>query len=209
MALETVNNGWWSIYFGIKWPEKSDPIWYMDLLLAHKILRPTIAHYRSSFQSWQFHRRAVPDKHGHEFTFSFFSSRDVMVEIYHSIKDDSILNELKSAGWITQVIYDTENISPHISGKSQPSWPSPIKASWPYYITGVCEMWLTLIDEVSNSQEIEQSSSLVEILDKYRKIHEITSEMWQQSGHHAFLHHINAIFGYVPVLIQGQYLAWF
>jgi hypothetical protein len=37
-------------------------------------------------------------------------------------------------------------------------------------------------------------------------VDEVVEEMWRQEGSHAFLHHLNAIFGYEPVVVYERRL---
>jgi len=71
----------------------------------------------------------------------------------------------------------------------------------------VSRMWLNLIDEVSKETLKERGlSNLDGLLEGYRKVNEVVEEKWRQEGSHAFLHHLNAIFGYEPVLIYERRL---
>lgn len=201
-------HGWWDVFFDIKWSEGTEPLWHVDLLLAHKVLSHVLEQFRPDFEFWQFHRRAAPDEHGHEFTFSFYSSSSVAPHVYTSVHTNRLLQELRDSGVITQVT-PTNPIQPasyEIESKSNPTWSDSIRKSWPHFIKGVCEMWLALIDETINSSSTKApSQSLTEMLAEYREANRIVSAIWSHEGQHALLHHLNAIFGYVPVMIQGQF----
>ena len=70
-------------------------------------------------------------------------------------------------------------------------------------------MWLALIDEVARSFFTEDSFSLEDELSLYQEASEVINKMWQDFGQHAFLHHLNAIFGYISTIVQGKYIAAF
>jgi hypothetical protein len=65
---------------------------------------------------------------------------------------------------------------------------------------GVSETWLRLIDEqVRDAAAADAAPSLPRLLERYRRANEAVTGIWEGEGHHAFLHHLNALFGYVPV----------
>ncbi len=41
--------------------------------------------------------------------------------------------------------------------------------------------------------------TLPQILDFYRQVNDAVTDTWHREGHHAFLHHLNALFGYEPI----------
>jgi hypothetical protein len=202
---------WANVFFRIAWPENSDPLWHIDLLIAHKILNPIMKRFESKFLSWQFHRRADRDSRGHEFTFSFFASKDLVLELYSLIEQDLILREMQDKGYIIETIFDdvTNRQLSGIDDKSNKNWPNPLRVSWPHFMTGVSKMWLALIDEVLRNQVTEKLRSIDDNVSLYRDINKSINKMWQDTGQHAFLHYLNAIFGYTPVIIQGKYLTNF
>ena len=103
---------------------------------------------------------------------------------------------------------DTDSISrPNIEDTSDRSWSSSIQKSWPYYIQGVSEMWLGLIEEVaSETSGAKAPSNLKEELTLYEQVNASIEHIWQEEGQHAFLHHLNAIFGYEPIAIREKRL---
>lgn len=202
--------GWWYIRFLIKWPENSEPSWHIDLLLAHKILFPVLEKFRDSINLWRFHRRAARDKEGHQFSFIFYASRDSAEKINNLVKVDVLLKKLKRSGVIMQDLYeDTEKIIRlNIEDTSDPHWSLKIRKSWPYFIMGTCNMWLDLIDNMADDliqrKKVLPVSKLIEC---YSQIHKELQETWQNEGGHALLHHLNAIFGYAPVMVHEVRLA--
>ncbi len=65
-------------------------------------------------------------------------------------------------------------------------------------------MWLESIREIAGEYlgKSEPSSDLLELLMGYERIEERLKELWKAEGGHALLHHLNALFGYVPVRIR-------
>ena len=72
-------------------------------------------------------------------------------------------------------------------------------------------MWLNLIDETVNETGAEQYSrkSLKEMRILYSRVNDEITEVWQKKGRHAYLHHLNAIFGYEPLILYEKRLLRF
>jgi hypothetical protein len=206
-AVGEPETGWWKVGFQIKWPEDTEPSWYMDLFIAHAIISPILDPHRKDITLWRFHRRAMRDKTGHQFSFLFYSSADTAQQIHNSIESSGNLKAMKAACEIVQVIYnDTSRISkPRIEDTSDSRWSPPIRRSWPHFIMGVSQMWLNLIREMAEqTTDGEGPASIDEIVSFYSSINEFITESWQEEGRHAMLHHLNAIFGYEPVVVYEK-----
>lgn len=211
--VEGARNGWWNVRFLVKWPQDAEPSWHVDLLLAHKIISPVLYQYKDSIILWRFHRRAIRDQLGHQFSFIFYSSAETANRIYDLIKSDACLKEMKNAGVIIEDRYDaTDWISKaNIEDTCDPKWSSPIKKSWPYFIMGVSQMWLNLITDISDQQTSsgKRPQFLRGIQAFYGEVDESVEKLWQKEGGHAFLHHLNAMFGYEGVIIYEKRLMTF
>lgn len=197
--------GWWYARFRMKWPENQTPDWHVDLLLAHKIITPVLNRYMTNIDLWRFHRRAARDDEGHQFSITFYSSPETAQQVFKALKSDKLLKRMKRAGVIIQDLYEDPSrmIAPQIEDTSDGNWSPTIRKSWPYFIMGVCEMWLNLIDELSkNTLAAQKRPSLKKLLASYQKTNETIKNLWQTEGGHSLLHHLNAIFGYEPVLIH-------
>ena len=205
--VEGPTRGWWYAKFRIPWPKNTKPSWHIDLLLAHKILLPILNQYKNDLILWRFHRRANRrDEAGHEFQFIFYSSSGNAQKIYNSLKSDKLLKEMKNVGEIIQDSYDEPNsiTKPNVEDTSDPGTP-PIRKTWPYFIMGVCQMWLELITEVAKDTPAEQEPSTLQgILEFYQQVNETINQTWQEEGCHHFLHHLNAIFGYEPIMVYPR-----
>lgn len=202
--VETAStDGWRAARFRMHWPADTEPEFYLDLMIAHRIVAPVLARYRDNIQLWRFHRRAARDAAGHQFSFIFFSSAATARRIYADLQSDLLLAEMKSAGIIVQAVYDNPDgdARPRIEDTSDPHWPEAVRKSWPYYIAGASRMWLKLVDDVAgHTAQPPAPSSLAQILAFYRRVNTSVTALWQEQGRHAYLHHLNALFGYRPLV---------
>jgi hypothetical protein len=90
-----------------------------------------------------------------------------------------------------------------IESMSDPHWSQTLQRNWPSYIMGVCALWLGLIDDqmaLVTTQNLHVSG----LLELYREADTAITSMWRKEGQHALLHHLNAIFGYEPLLIRKE-----
>lgn len=196
-------NGWWAARFRMQWPPETQPIWYMDLYLAHQVILPRLEQNRQAISLWRFHRRAARDGGGRQFSFIFYASPQTAQKIFDALKTDPLVNNMKSNGILDQDVYDdpTRITLPNIEDTSDKNWPTSIQKSWPYYIMGASQMWLNLIAEIAAENMAESPpASLAEIETFYQQLNETITGLWQQEGRHAFLHHLNALFEYEPLI---------
>jgi len=197
-------SGWWSARFHVNWPENSEPSWHIDLLLAHRGLSPILRHYKDHLHLWRFHRRAARDQVGHRFSFMFYSSPEIAHQVYGSLRSDPLLKDMREAGVLVRETYDDPSkiIKPNIEDTSDPNWSPLVQKSWPYFIMGVCQMWMDLIASIAESASIgRELSSLQAISAFYQEVGQAVTRLWQEEGCHSLLHHLNAIFGYQPVKV--------
>ncbi len=197
-AVLPAGDGWWYARFRLNWPADTQPVWYPDLLIAHQVISPLLKQYQNDILLWRFHRRAARDLGGRQFSFIFYSSAATAAKIFAVIDADGHIKALKSGGTIDRVVYDrpADVNRPNIEDTSDRNWPLAIQKSWPYYIMGASRMWLDLIAEVA-SQNLSDPppSTLPEIEAFYQRVDKEVTDLWQQQGRHAFMHHLNAIFG--------------
>jgi hypothetical protein len=198
--------GWWYASFKIDWQQEG-PLWHVDLLIAHRVAAPVIEKYKGTVALWRFHRRAAHDAAGHRFSFIFYSSAATANKVYREIEANAVLADMKSKGLILETSFDdTSKITrPGIGGTSDTAWSVNLQNSWPYFIMGVSQTWLDLISWFAEDGR-KKPVTLDETLDFYKEINEAVENTWQKEGAHAFLHHLNAIFGYEPLFMgrQGQ-----
>lgn len=199
--------GWWYARFTMKWPEDVEPSWQMDLFLADTVVSPVLSRYRSEIPLWRFHRRAARDQAGHQFSFIFYSSPEAARKIFDELQSDKHLHRMKAAGIIIRDTYDNTAtiIKPNVEDTSDAKWSAPIKKSWPHFIMGVSQVWLDLIRDIAeHSATGTKPSSPEEIRAFYQKVNTTIGEMWREEGRHAFLHHLNALFGYEPLVVYEK-----
>jgi hypothetical protein len=212
MAPEA-GRGWWRVSFQLNWPEDQEkPAWHMDLCLAHMVFAPLIDHYKDSLVLYRFHRRAVRDAQGHRFSFIFYSTPETAQRIFEDIRADKNVEAMIADDKIVKVVFDDsggyKNL--HIEDTSDPNWSPAVRKSWPYYIMGASQMWLHLIGEViAEHKEWSSTQKWPEAEDFYRKVDAAVTELWQNEGRHAFLHHLNALFGYESVVVYERKLMTF
>jgi hypothetical protein len=198
-------NGWWYVSFKINWPQdEDDPALDTDLLIAHRIVAPVLEQHRKEILLWRFHRRADRDEAGHRFSFIFYCTPVTARKIYEAIDSSPILDRLKAEGVILQVFRDRTNVisRPGIEATSDRSWSLPLQKAWPYFIMGVSQTWLDLISQYAGDGR-SKPNSIAEMRDFYRQISQEVERAWKKEGGHAFLHHLNALFGYGPVNVRG------
>jgi hypothetical protein len=200
-----IAKGWWYARFRIKWPENTEPYWHIDLLIAQEIIAPVINQHGKDIFIWRFHRRAARDTEGHQFSLTFYSSPETAKQVFKILRSDLLLKRLKRSGVIIQDIYDNPEkiIAPDIRDTSDGHWSAPVRRAWPFFIMGVCQMWLSLIVEISEGiPEKQKGSSLKKMLSFYQQVNEILKNLWRDEGCHSMLHHLNAIFGYEPIFVR-------
>ena len=70
---------------------------------------------------------------------------------------------------------------------------------------GASQMWLELISEtLAELPSRNAALSLAENEQLYKEVNEIITSLWEVNGRHAFLHHLNALFGYNPVIVYEK-----
>ena len=194
--------GWWYARFRIYWPPEEEPFWHTDLLIAHKIVAPVFLQYKDRICLWRFHRRAIRDEAGHQFSFIFYASAETAYQVFDMLRSNALLTEMTYSGRIIAEVYDNPDriAKPRIKDTSDPSWPSSVQKSWPYFIMGASQMWLNLITEtIAEIPAAKTPLSLDEYEEFYKEVNATITSLWENNGRHAFLHHLNALFGYKPV----------
>jgi hypothetical protein len=199
------NTFWWACRFKLVWPpgQDADPDLTADLLLAHAVVQPVLRAYESRITCWRFHRRANRDTAGHQFSFLFYADPETAREIFQKIGESKPLSEALAANMVEKVMVDdpAKPTRPGVGDTSDPHWSPMLQRTWPSFIMGVSCLWLGLIDE-SMAEVPGGSDEIHDLLERYRKADARITAIWYQEGQHALLHHLNAIFGYGPMLIK-------
>lgn len=199
IKLSGADIGWYAARFSLPRDKGSEPQWYLGTLLAGEVVSPLLDQYGQQIVNWRVHRRAVDDQVGHVFSFIFYSSEAGAKLIYQSIKNNQLLAELLEKQRVLKVSYEplAINADALISDTSDPGWPEEMRQTWPLFIMGASQMWLAQVKifkaETTEKQAVEH---------RYQKIQGKMSELWQQQGQHALIHHLGALYAYQPVLTR-------
>ena len=176
-------------------------------MVAHLVVSPVLDENRSQIELWRFHRRALRDGAGHQFKFIFYATPDAATKIYQALEQNSILKKLIAEGKVKKLSFDnTKEIKrPNIEDTSDPVWDEVIQKSWPYYVMGVSEMWLDMVERivVYNKEDADSSEEF------YSYVHNTVTLLWKKEGSHAFLHHLNGLFAYRPMVVTERKLMTF
>lgn len=199
------NTYWWRCKFKNVWPANTRPDFVIDLFLAHAVVSPVLGAHIDDIPYWRFHRRAARDQTGHQFSLLFYSKPEVASAIFKEIQGSEMLEKAIAAKLVEKVITDNPDTpdSSDIASTSDPRWSVDLQKNWPSFIMGVSSLWLGLIDD-SFAGSPKDFADMHQLLDRYREVdYEITG-IWRSEGQHAFLHHMNAVFGYQPLIISKE-----
>lgn len=186
------SSSWNIVAFQINWPEGESPHWYVDPLLAKEVFSSIIEAHQNNIPLWRFHRRAVRDRAGHQFSFIFYADQRLAKKIFKETKENLVLKELLRDKIVIKEKY-------LLTGKcgvgdlSDPHWSREMQIAWPDYAMGFSKLWLNLIflyDNFGERPEIKEKTK------KYQKIQNNLNQEWGKSARHAIFHHVHAIFAY-------------
>ena len=208
--LETANRWdlqqpyWWRVKFRIHWPEGEDLDFSIHSLIADLVLRPVLDQHGDSLVLWRFHRRAARDGAGHQFSFIFYTASDVAEAVNADIQQNSVNIALLEAGTLDKVLYHSmpADERKQVEATSDPVWSPEIQKSWPWYIMGVSQTWLDMIAQLRTESPMPANPAVAEMQRYYKALDAKITDQWGRYGRHAYLHHLNAVFGYVPVYIE-------
>jgi hypothetical protein len=202
---------WWQLRFKLVWPEGEEPDFSRHLLIAEQLLLPVIVEYRAEMPLWRFHRRAGRSPSGHQFSLIFFSDNVTASRIDEAVESNPLTGWLIDNGLIEKILFGQR--SPAQLGRlelaSDPDWPIEVQRSWPYFIMGASQAWLMLVSEMSAESALDGKVDYPSLLEHYREVDERLNTQWRDYGQHAYLHHLNALFGYQPLLIKTKELRTF
>jgi hypothetical protein len=197
--------GWWSARFHLHWDDGEEPDLSLDLLIADQVIRPMLLQMGEQVVYWRFHRRARRDSSGHQFTLHFFSSREVAQKIFSKLRENQVLNQLLACEVIERIRFDTtetESLRPFHSLNDK-RWSEPMQQSWIWFAQGVSATWLQIVTEFRMSEGgLPQDVQEMRVF--YQAISDRVLKLWKHEGKVAFLHHLNALFGYGPVEVDGE-----
>jgi len=209
---ESHDNGWWTAAFVVEWPEDVDPLWHVDLLVAHRVILPVLHQFKDDIVLWRFHRRAKRDETGHQFSFIFYGGAHTAEKVFDAIRANSVLKAMKASGTIIKACFDdTAQVNKtHVEDTSDPGWPEGVRKTWPYFIMGVSQAWLHMVAHFANdTPDGKMAVSVAKMMSFYQNIDVSVEELWREQGGHAFLHHLNGVFGYGEVIVYEKRLMTF
>lgn len=207
IELPSEELNWWTAAIKWNWPEGEKAAWHLDTLFAHKVIFPILNSESEAIHLWRVHRRANRDSSGHRFRFLFYSSQANAEKIFQLIAQNSLLQDLQSANKVTKVTFDDLNTLSHplLEDTSDPKWSPVMQKTWPFFIMGVCEMWINMIDlKVASHHSEYQLDNIEDTIKFYADIDKVVQNHMRTEGGHALLHHLSAIFGYTEIIIREQ-----
>lgn len=186
-------------HFKLRFAHLPQPQWWLDIYLIDTTFRNVISVHVDDFILWRFHRRSAPDQSGHQLSFLCYIDESLVPQIENKIFSHSSITFLENEGLLLNKLNDTPG--PQIEDTSDPSWPIEVQKSWPYYIKGVSEMLIDLIEQLKQTGPTQTGNDLRGAEAYYSSLNDRMNSLWLKEGSHAFLHHLNALFGYSPVTI--------
>lgn len=198
LQVSQAGNYWWYARFKMDWGDGRRADFSQNLIIAHEVISPLLVRYSDEIGLWRFHRRASHDEAGHQFSFIFYTTPDAARRVFEYIGGAPVVKGLLESGDLLKLILD-DPARPQrasIAATSDPNWPDSIQNSWPYFIMGVSLMWLDLLEQTVDPDEIASQPGISVRLDYYREVNDELTALWKRVGRHAMFHHINAIYGY-------------
>lgn len=189
---------WWMANFKIDWSESEGrPRSYLDIAITLEVLCPLLAWQEPSL--WRIHRRWDAETRDHQFWFEFWSDEPDAKAIFARL-DAEFFPLSKRSEW--RVKLETPPPKPTFEGIGEEIWNDSIRHSWPYYIHGVSQLWMKMLRSEADHIIYDAQSNP---FNKYKAIEESMNRIWHIEAQHAFLHHINVVFGNTPVKVWQQY----
>jgi len=201
ISTDSANDmGWWQVGFHRSIAADDEPLWHLDALIAYEVVKPILE--QQQFRLWRFHRRAAPDASGHQFSFIFYAPRSTGEQIYQAIKTHHLVRELQQENLVERLSFFNINgdARSNIEDTSDKNWPVELQKAWPAFIMGVSQTWLNLVNEFARQVPAE-NSGLAAQFERFEQINSRINSVWEMEGGHAFLHHLNALFGYQELYI--------
>ena len=210
LTVPESSKGWFRIAFTVAWDWDEEADWHFDALLADQVCAPALAVADGGIGLWRFHRRAARDAVGHRFSLMVYADEQTAERVLERARGSPVLIWLESYGRIESVeltrLMD-RGASPIATGSDE-DWPPEIQESWPWYIMGVSRTWLSLIDQVKTEEPFEGGPTAA-LLEYYESVNDRVSALWRVHGQHVYLHHLNAAFGYAPLVVRETNLKRF
>lgn len=192
---------WQQLCFHRALDEAREADFTSDLILADRVIKPLLRQESQQIMLWRFHRRAADDAAGHQFSFFYYSDHETASRLYASAQTHAEVAMLSRRGKLLKLSTSCRSTEhpEQLAALSDTNWDQAIQTSWPYFIMGVSAAWLQLIEELSLANETGHE----DLYQHYAQVEQQLIALWQEQGQHAYLHHLNAIFGYEPLFINN------
>ncbi|MEP1469393.1 MAG: hypothetical protein ABJK25_00315 [Halieaceae bacterium] len=202
---------WWQFRFKLKWPNGEAPRFSDHLLIADQIIAPVLNQYEEELGLWRFHRRAGRDDAGHQLSLIFYTDEEAANAISASMNEKALTQWLESKELIeaTRFSRRTQTELAHLEDTSDSAWPLEIQRSWPYFIMGVSQTWLLMVQELSARDPLPAEADYNALISHYEAVDGELTNQWRDFGQHAYLHHLSAVFGYQPLKLRSTELRSF
>jgi len=202
------DNVWQRVRFFVHWPDGEDPRWYVGALVAHRVVGPALARYRSQIKLWRFHRRANRDPAGHSLSFLSYAPPAVNHRLCADLRADPLVARLLEARVLDKVACSgpPPAAAGRIDATSDGGWSPEMQRAWPYFIMGVSETWLRLLDAYARETGAADPADVQQTLQRYREVENRISAVWTDEGGHAFIHHLSGVFAYEPLYVNERSL---
>ena len=201
---ESRSFSWHVVWFTLARAKGEPAPFYLDTLIAHRIIQPILRQNQSAIALWRFHRRSGFDRSGHRFSFIFYAPAEQAAAIVKAIEANTLLQTLLRSQHIQAQGYQGKNDA--IESTSDAHWPTVVQKSWPYFMHGASESWLRLVDlqafESRRTSVENETESIEQMLEFYRDVQLRVTELWRTTAAHAYMHHLNAIFAYEPIFLR-------
>ena len=201
---------WYFYRFRLKYNFGKAPKWWLDLFIIDRIFRIIIKDKGINYQVklWRFHRRSGEDNTGHQTTLACYTTGRDSVTIDNIIRSTPSFKLLSDGNLLRE--YFIEEGGEYIDGSGDGHWPIEIRQSWPYFIQGasesILEMLRLIIDGIWHMEDFD---NILDIEEFYQKVNERLVHIWYSQGGHAYLHHLNALFGYEMTRVRQSILTSF
>jgi hypothetical protein len=204
---------WWTVLFWIPVPDRQNILSWMNVLLLHKVVGPSLRKRINEVDLYRFHCVYNGNQEdGHEWKFLFYSTAKVADSIFRSIRANRLLAKLKTRNLVRKVDYDSlhDVHHPDIKDRSWHEWHLFIQEAWPYYAKGVSECWWMLVEKFAADLESKVAgtvdfNNLDHLSSFYRKVNEKIGVQWRDHGQHIFIHHLHAIISWEPIAITPRW----
>lgn len=194
----------YKISFRMKFPGKevSHQQMWIDLFILDLIIKPIVQYFSSigefnQIAYWRVHRRSADDEAKHMFSFLCEMTEATLDKVVTMILCNDYYIELKKSGYMIALVKRVENL------RLSSEWCNTMVTAWPIFANGMSQTLMVMIDYLKTVEEPELNS-FKDREEYYKSMHEKISSVWRVDGGHAFLHHLNAFFGYQGVEVKPE-----